>query len=298
MKNILKLIPIVLLVFTFSCEDDEENRFRNDPSTGWVEFASASTTTGQSTPQVSIPLSIRVPEYRDGLTINYTIQAVEGDFTQFVTGNGGSVFADPAIQSSADGDSRALAIDLPLRDMDLGRDFVTSFDVVLTAVDVSSVNLGGFTEILSHRVTIPCSNPDVISETYFVGDYAISDVVATIGPGNGTENIGSGTVTLAVDPFNPNVRSFDITLLPAFTGGAPYAASIEFSSDDVVTLGGYIGGGISCNGVDEYGYTSAAAADSGPWDVCNDQSIIVNYVEDPNGACGGPYPASFSLTKL
>jgi hypothetical protein len=117
MKNILKIIPIIILVFTFSCDDDE-NRFVNDPSTGWVEFQSASSTTGQTSPSVSIPLSIRVPEFNNGLNISYSIQAVEGDYTQFVSSNGGSVYADPGVQSSADGESRVLSIDLDLANLE------------------------------------------------------------------------------------------------------------------------------------------------------------------------------------
>lgn len=193
-----------------------------------------------------------------------------------------------------------MSIDLDLANMELGRGFVTSFDVTLTAVDASSVSVGvtGSTSTTTHRVTIPCSNPDVLPATYFVGDYAIADVVAQIGPGNGTENFGAGTVTLTVDPFNPNVRLFESTILPAFTGGAAFAVSIEFSEDDYVTLGGFVGAGISCNGVDEYGFTSAAAADSVPWDICNDINVTIQYAEDPNSACGGPYASSFSLIKL
>ncbi|MEM5566030.1 hypothetical protein WNY78_12985 [Psychroserpens sp. AS72] len=300
MKKILKTISILLLVITFSCGDDDNGRFSSDPSSGWIEFFTSSTTTGQTVSSVTIPVSVRVPEYLNGLNITYTIEAVEGDYTQFVSSNGGTLFADPALVGGEDIYARALNVDLELMNMEVGRDFVTSFDVILTAVDASNVTIGvpGSSHITSHRVTIPCSNPDVLPADYFVGDYAISDVAASIGPGNGTENFGAGTVTLTVDPFNPNVRLFEATILPAFTGGAPFPTSIEFSVDDYVTLGGYVGAGISCNGVDEYGFTSAAAADSVPWDVCNDLSITINYVEDPNIACGGPYASSFSLTKL
>jgi len=298
MKNIFKIIPLLLLAITFGCDDNEENRFRSDPSTGFIEYYTAATTTGQTQPSISVPVAIRVPEYNNGLSFTYSIQAVEGDFTQFVSSTGGTVIMDPSVQSSADGDSRAASVDLDLANMEVGRDFVTSFDIILTAVDVNGVTLGGVTNILSHRVTIPCSNPDVLLPDYFVGDYAIADVTAQIGPGNGTENIATGVVTLSVDPFNPNVRLFEIVILPAFTGGALVPASLEFSVDDVVTLGGFSGGNISCNGVAEYGYGPAAAEDSGPWDICNDQSITINYSEDPLVACGGPYPASFSLTKI
>nr|WP_321248130.1 hypothetical protein [uncultured Psychroserpens sp.] len=296
MKNILKLIPIIILVFTFSC-DDEDNRFSNDPTTGWVEFISSATTTGQTSPVVSIPLSIRVPQFDNGLNISYSIQAVEGDFTQFVSSSSGSVYADPSIQPGVDGDSRALSIDLDLANMDAGRDFVTSFDITLTAVDASSVTVGvnGSTNILTHRVTIPCSNPQVLPNDYFVGDYSIVDTVATIGPGNGTENFAAGTVTLTADPFNTNGRIFSSGVLPAFNGEVE-SVSIFFTTDNIAILGD-VDPGLACSAAGPYVFTAAADGNA-PWDICNDQGITITYTEDPNGSCGGPYVSSFTLTKL
>ncbi|MEY8847791.1 hypothetical protein AB9K26_03195 [Psychroserpens sp. XS_ASV72] len=292
MKNIIKIIPILLLVFVVGC-DQSDSRFRDDPTSGWVEFFTAATTTGQTASSVTIPVEINVPVYENGLNITYTITAVEGDFTQFVSSSGGTLFVDPTVIN------RSASITIPLMNMDLGRNFVTSFDVTITDVNVNTVGIGvDDSSVTAHRVTIPCSNPDVLPADYFVGDYMIADVAATIGPGNGTSNMAPGTVTLTVDPNNPNVRLFSSPMVPAFTGGTPFSASLSFSEDDYVTLGGYIGLGISCNGADEYGFTGAAAADSGPWDVCNDQTITIQYTEDPNGSCGGPFPSSFSLTRL
>ena len=90
---------------------------------------------------------------------------------------------------------------------------------------------------------------------------------------------------------------FSVSVMLVSISFASTKASINFSEDDYVTLGGFVGSGIGCS-APEYGYGAAAAADSGPWDICNDQSITIEYVEDPNVSCGGPYPASFSLIKL
>jgi|GEM_PF-3508656 len=296
MKNIFKNIFVLTLglLVLQGCDSGTDSRFQVDPTSGWVEFRTAATTTGQTSPLVSIPVDINVPVYPNGFSVNYEMTAVEGDFTNYVNQTSGSLFVDPELTEP----TRIAALDIPLVNMEAGRDFVTSFDITITSTS-SGVGVGvDDTSITTHRVTIPCSNPDVLPSDYFVGDYEIADVDATIGPGNGTENIGSGVVTLTVDPNNPNRRLFEASILPAFTGGALVPFSLEFDVDnDVVSLGGFSGSGLSCSGP-EYGFTGAAADASGPWDVCNDQSITIQYVEDPLVGCGGPYAASFSLTKV
>lgn len=296
MKNIFKNIFLLILgvIVLQGCDSGQESRWAVTPTSGWVEFRSASTTTGQTSPLVTVPIDIKVPVYPNGFNISYEMTAVEGDFTQYVSQTSGTLFVDPVLTEP----TRIADLDIPLVNMEAGRNFVTSFDITITSTS-SGIGVGvDDTSITTHRVTIPCSNPDVLPSDYFVGDYEIADVTATIGPGNGTQNIGSGVVTLSVDPNNPNRRLFQAQVLPAFTGGALYDFSIEFDVDnDVVSLGGFTGSGISCSGP-EYGYTGAAADASGPWDVCNDESITIQYVEDPLVGCGGPYAASFSLTKV
>ena len=138
-----------------------------------------------------------------------------------------------------------------------------------------------------------CVNPAMVPADYFVGDYVIADVVGTVGPGNGTENFEGGTVTLAVNGTNPNQRDFTTAVFPAFTGSAPVAASIEFTAGGVVL--GDIDSGIGCSPVNLFFGTAAGSA----WIICDgDDTITVNYIEDTLGSCGGPYDASFSLTKI
>jgi hypothetical protein len=288
MKRFLKIFSLSFMVILFGC-DNNDGRFGDNPNLGWVEFSSAASTTVQAPVSISIPLSINVPVYQDGLNISYTITAVQGDYTQFINSSGGVAFADPSDVT------RSVSIELPVVNGDLGRDFITIFDVTLTAVDVDGVNIGVDNEsILTHRVTLPCINPLIVNDTFFVGDYLIEDVVATIGPGNGTENFGTGTVTLVVDPLDPNIRTFSANVLPAFVP-TPTDAAIAFREDGA-TLSGIVNPGIGCTAF-PYVYTGAGA-DKTPWDICNDQSIIINYTEDVAQSCGGPYEASFRLTKL
>ncbi|MEM6720491.1 MAG: hypothetical protein AAF611_14285 [Bacteroidota bacterium] len=276
-----------------SCASDVDNsKFQSNPETGWIEFRSAATTTGQVSPSHQIPVSIEVPVYPEGFNISYSFEAVEGDFTQFVADTTPApLFVDPQEET------RSPNINIPLVNMEIARDFVTSFDVIITAVDKNGITLGDNAEsILRHTVTIPCSNPDVLPGDYYVGDYTIADVEATIGPGNGTENFAGGTVTLSVDPFNPNRRIFTVGALPAFNGQLEQV-TLDFTDSDVVVIA-EVNPGLSCDGgVTAYIFEGASIADSTPWDICNDESITILYTEDPLGSCGGPYPSSFSLTK-
>ncbi|MGS2727720.1 hypothetical protein ACU8DI_14005 [Psychroserpens sp. BH13MA-6] len=292
MKNFFKILFVAVLVFTYSCEDkDNSDKFRDDPTTGWIEFITAGTTTGQTSPSVSIPLDVSVPIYENGLNIAYSIEAVEGDFTQFVSSSSGVVYADPADAT------RNVTVDIALANMEVARDFVTSFDIVLESVDQPGILLGLEEDgITRHRITIPCSNPEVLPGDYFVGDYAIADLDATIGPGNGTENFAAGTVTLAVDPFNPNSRVFTVGVLPAFNGELE-TVSINFTTDNVVVLGGDVDPSLACSAAGPYIFTPETSGNT-PWDICSDDFMTVIYMEDPNGSCGGPYEASFTLTKL
>jgi hypothetical protein len=291
MKAFLKIFSVSLLVImAFGCDQGDGRFGDNNSATGWVEYRSAQTTVGPGQTAVDIPLSINVPVYENGLNISYRIVSIEGDYTMFTDlSTNGSVFADPTDVT------RQLSIAFPLVNVDLGRDFITIFDIELVAVDADGVGIGVDNDsVTTHRVILPCSNPETPPADFFVGDYTLTDVLATIGPGNGTDNLENGTVTLSVDPANPNARIFDTRIIPAFVA-ATQEGRIDFSNS-VITLGD-VNSGIGCT-APEYIFTEAGA-DNTVWDICSgDDFIIVNYIEDPNASCGGPYPASFSLTKL
>src|SRR5690606_4058843 len=154
MNNILKIIPLLLLVFTLSCEqDDNSSRFSNDPSTGWVEFATptSGTTISIITEQLEIPVSVRVPVYENGLTINYTLQAVEGDFSSIVT-TGSSTFVEPG-QNGMNGNTNLGTIVLNFANVADLTDIVV-FDVVLTGTDADGVVVGlGDNSITAYRIS-------------------------------------------------------------------------------------------------------------------------------------------------
>lgn len=141
-----------------------------------------------------------------------------------------------------------------------------------------------------------CVNPATVPSDYFVGNYIIADVTGTVGPGNGTENFEGGTVTLTVNGTNPNQRDFVTAVFPAFTGSAPVNASIEFTANNGVVLND-LSTGVGCGSSIIF---STAGADNSAWVICDgDDTITVNFIEDDQGNCGGPFVgSSFSLTKI
>lgn len=257
MKKIIKLLPMLLLVLAFSCEqDDDSTRFYNETSTGWVEFATATsgTTVAPGSESLAIPVSLRVPVYADGISVNYTLQAVEGDFTSIVT-TGSSLWFSPE-QAGTGGDPRVKSIELMFQNLDT----VTSpivFDVVLTSTSVNGVNIGvDEGSIVSYRVSTPCA---VITSA----DYNVD----VIGPGGPTPSH-----TVALVPVAGTTNQFSVTSTwgpdfvgaatgnPAFNGMFPYSGIITINADlsvDVLSTDPDISSG-----------------GSGTYDSCNDVFLI------------------------
>ena len=263
MKKIIKLLPILLLVFTFSCEqDDDSPSFANDPTSGWVEFATANsgTTVSPFAESLSLPVSLRVPVYENGITVSYALQAVEGDYTTIVNTSGSLTFS-PNEAHGLDGNPSVKSIELLFRDLDQVTDPIV-FDVVLTATDVNGVTIGvDDNSIVSYRISTPC--PVVTADSYNV------DVT---GPNGATPSH-----TVALTPTGvPNQFSVTSTWGPEFVAvvaGQPalagqylYSATISINNDLTVSVVSTdsTAGGDGTGDTDGYG----------TYDSCNDVFLI------------------------
>lgn len=234
MKNIVKIVCALLLVVNFSCDRSNGNFFAT-PTSGWVEFApgSAAKTISSFTTDLSLPLSVNVPEYKNGLVISYTLEAVQGDFTSYVS-TPSNVFVDP-INPRYPG----VAIDLVFMNLNNVSDVVI-FDVVLKSVDQTGVTIGvDDTSITKYRVTIPCSinvgttyNASVTSEGFGITDAnnADFDYTATL------TQLSPTTYGLS-SAWGP---SFVATLAgqPGLAGQFLYASTLTLNSDGTVTIVG------------------------------------------------------------
>ncbi|MFD2915500.1 hypothetical protein [Psychroserpens luteus] len=282
MKNILKLLPIMLLVLTFSCDDDDSSsRFSNDPTSGWVEFGTltAGTTITIITEELLIPVDIRVPVYQDGITISYELQAVEGDFSSIVT-TGSSIVAEPEVIDPFI-NPRIEQISLVFNGVaDLTETIV--FDVVLTATDVYGVEIGlDENSITSYRISTPCPlDVDAIQGIYSV------DEVFTSGTNEGLSLAAafgeSYQVEAVLDPNDPTQIKFILTNSIGFNE--------YFGAGTVATLD-------TCNGT--VSFTSPLSLGGGFADMA---VTSTSYTESPavitaDGELGNFGPYQFILTK-
>ncbi|WP_323786817.1 hypothetical protein [Psychroserpens sp.] len=309
MKTFIKISSLILVVsFFFACEEKNGIGYNAEENIGWIQFAETNDAIIQvnteTQPSFNVPVDIQVPVVAEDLTISYNLVPVSGLDPNDVFSNDGTIVS-PAGESSYAGPDNNTGIGyvyLANIEFDVSEiPFITElmvFDVVLTATNNANITVGlaGADKPIVQRVSILCANPDSIPDDYFVGDYMLMDAVATIGPGNGTENFESGIVTLAIDPFNPNARTFSAAILPAFVPAQQFI-TIEFADDDTIKLG-LVGSGIACGaGNPEYIYVDAGA-NSTLWSICNDDDVVtIKYTEDPDSSCGGPYDSSFTLTR-
>lgn len=235
MKNTIKILFALLLVFNFSCNDDSDGRFKDTPTSGWVEFPgpTAAKTISSFTTDVRIPVSINVPQYPDGLNVSYTLQAVQGDYTPYVS-TATSFYVDPINPRLP-----SPTIDLSFRNLDNVNDVII-FDVVLQSVDRSDVSVGvDDTSITTYRITIPCAinvsasyNASVISEGFGInegnnGDFDYTATLTQLSPTSYTIDSAWGPSFVAL-----------LTGDPSYVGQFLYTATLTLNDDGTVTIVG------------------------------------------------------------
>ncbi len=150
MKNIVKFLAAITIIFFISCETDDNGRFQSFPETGWVEFSGPITDTqafigGVTT--IEVPVTLTAPINTAGLQVSYELQSVSGDNPNTVVNTAGTV----SIESGTASAPIVLNID---NTAVLGEDLV--FDVVLTSTNRSNVSVGlsDGSQTIAYRVTL------------------------------------------------------------------------------------------------------------------------------------------------
>lgn len=154
MKNIFKLFLLSLMVFTVSCENENDPRFQDNPETGWIEFQSASTTIAVTsrTGAINVPVNFTAPINLSNVVVSYTISPVAGDPSNVVTGLGSSV---TIVGNTNRANISMTPVDDAVQQLIDGGDVV--FDIVLTSATRGiSVGLADGSSTVTHRVNLLC----------------------------------------------------------------------------------------------------------------------------------------------
>lgn len=134
-----------------------------------------------------------------------------------------------------------------------------------------------------------------VPEDFLVGDYAIADDTATIGPGNNSENFEASTVSISIGETGTQ-RVFDVNVLPGIGGKETIILSLV--CNELILQN--VEPGIQCTADVPYIFSKATDGGYGnsTYNLNDDSSITVTYTEDTQASCGGPFQSSFTLTKI
>lgn len=130
-----------------------------------------------------------------------------------------------------------------------------------------------------------------VDAAYGVGSYSLKQTVGGEDPffGNPTRFVEE-TVTLASVASNPTRRSFTVNYLGGFS---TRTFTIEFSCGKIIKP--RESSGLGCSGTI---FWESDNSDLATYDVNDDGTIVVKFVDDKDGGCGVTQAVEFTLTKL
>lgn len=133
-----------------------------------------------------------------------------------------------------------------------------------------------------------------IPATFMVGDYLLGDISGVVGPGNGTSNFESIQVTIAVGATESQ-RVFRSAIYPGFRP-TQVDVLVNLSCGELILANVGPSPGLGCTATD---IRFDAASTASTYDLTDDTFIIVNYNEDVDDSCGGPFAdQAFFLQKI
>ncbi|SHI41737.1 hypothetical protein SAMN04488096_101518 [Mesonia phycicola] len=179
---------------------------------------------------------------------------------------------------------------------------ITGFDNdVETDTEFLTIELTGINETEATGFTVAeisvyqvCPVPS----DFLIGEYSISDNSATIGPNNDFTNFGPATVTISQGTTNTS-RVFSTDVFPGIGTSNEIVLSLVCNS---IVFSSEVDTNVYCTEGTNIIFSNATSGGfiNSTYDIENngDDTIEVNYTEDLNGSCGGPFSSSFILTKI
>jgi hypothetical protein len=213
MKNYYRYITLFALLFVaLSCSDDDSGRFNENPEFGWVQFPTNNTNRtifiedilAEQTESFSVPFRFTAPINTAPLTVNYSIENIEGvasDVLDF----------DESSTILANTNTGEIVFDIDLSALEANPFQGYVFDIVLTSATRGvriGLQDGSYPTRYRVNLSAPCEVPDISGTYSFVSSNLQS------GPGGGCPNgdgTASGNVTwtaLGDDTYSSSDLSF------------------------------------------------------------------------------------------
>ena len=229
MKNIFKLFLLSFLVFAVSCENENDPRFVDSPETGWIEFASGSTTVAVTsrTTTINIPVTFTAPINLSDVTVNYSVTVVSGGTPNTVVSGLGT-----SINIVGNTNRANISLDpLPDAVQQLIDNGDSVFDITLTSATRGiGIGLADGSANTTHTVNLLCGGEPI------PGAYTV-DMTDTWGDGWQTDDANGGSgITVTLTDVDGNETVVEVGLC------SPYAAAAgTFLVDGACTAGGTAG---------------------------------------------------------
>ena len=179
-----------------------------------------------------------------------------------------------------------------------GDQFTVRFELVLSdgrrysfADNTGTLTGSFFSSPFLYTPTVICP----IDADLFVGEYSLA---VTDSPLGGVPLWNDQTVTLSVGSTSTQ-RVFEATYIEeAAIGNGPESFAFEMICGETIALSGQ-GTGLACSGVDITLGPVDDTVDNGTYDIEDDTTITINFIENEGSACGGgPVVMNATLTKL
>lgn len=171
-----------------------------------------------------------------------------------------------------------------------------NFDAIpetgLTALVLNLDNVEGSDALdgtLTHKINFFRFCP-FEGEATFQGEYLLETQVLGI---FGTPTLTDGVVTVSQGSTVAD-RQFSVSAYPAFGSFAPFVYSFALICDEIV-VSAVDNVNVGCGGGNAIGPSSVNVSNYNPAD---DSELIINFVDDTRGQCGGAVEVQIKLTKL
>jgi hypothetical protein len=221
MMKYIKITSILFILVLFgACEQDfNDDKFQpRDRTSGWVQFGSTETTQFTSVGEFKLPVDVNVPINKNGFTINYTVEVVEGSAPQIETGT-----FDASVPANSDDPN----ITLNINPENISQ---YAIQVTLNSVSADNITVGieGTDRPTVFTLGITCPVPLNYTGTTFIGDSPINtfdlELTPTDSPNEFLMNTAWGDFVAAA------------TGDPSFAGQFQYVATLVVNDDNTVDI--------------------------------------------------------------